>query len=118
MWEELAFYEGFARTWQALYYRNDDRTAHHIRHLLQLIEQFPQVNPSGSRLRARHPQALSSNSIPLSRTLCFTRCEIRPCTSPCRCGTTRRVRVSKLGLEIGKPSPNHVVLDTCTIQGY
>ncbi|KAK7023835.1 DUF1715-domain-containing protein [Favolaschia claudopus] len=49
MWEELAFYEGFARTWQAVYTaqgRDDDRAAHHIRHLLDLISQFPRVNPS------------------------------------------------------------------------
>ncbi|KAF7359438.1 DUF1715-domain-containing protein [Mycena sanguinolenta] len=49
MWEELAFYEGFARTWQAIYSaqgREDDRAAHHIRHLLDLIGQFPRINPS------------------------------------------------------------------------
>ncbi|KAF7295153.1 DUF1715-domain-containing protein [Mycena indigotica] len=48
MWEELAFYQGFARTWLAIYPRNDDRTAHHIRHLLELLAQFPQVNPSAT----------------------------------------------------------------------
>ncbi|KAF7304638.1 DUF1715-domain-containing protein [Mycena kentingensis (nom. inval.)] len=47
MWEELAFYEGFARTWLALYSRTD-RTAQHLRHLLDLIAQFPQVNPSAA----------------------------------------------------------------------
>ncbi|KAL6306536.1 hypothetical protein BKA93DRAFT_145785 [Sparassis latifolia] len=49
MWEELGFYEGFATMWQALYQHRgarDDRTAHHIRHLLELIAQFPRVNPS------------------------------------------------------------------------
>ncbi|KAJ7273362.1 hypothetical protein C8J57DRAFT_1317647 [Mycena rebaudengoi] len=51
MWEELAFYEGFALTWQAIYTsqgRQDDRAAHHIRHLLDLISQFPRVNPSAA----------------------------------------------------------------------
>ncbi|KAJ7849066.1 hypothetical protein B0H14DRAFT_3669648 [Mycena olivaceomarginata] len=51
MWEELAFYEGFARTWQAVYTaqgRDDDRAVHHIRHLLDLIGQFPRVNPSAA----------------------------------------------------------------------
>ncbi|KAF7322702.1 Yae1-N domain-containing protein [Mycena chlorophos] len=48
MWEELAFYEGFARTWQGLYPRSDDRAANHIRHLLDLISQFPTVNPSAA----------------------------------------------------------------------
>jgi len=51
MWEELAFYEGFALTWKAIYTsqgRDDDRAAHHIRHLLDLISQFPRVNPSAS----------------------------------------------------------------------
>nr|GAT58006.1 predicted protein [Mycena chlorophos] len=48
MWEELAFYEGFARTWQRLYPRSADRTANHIRHLLDLISQFPTVNPSAA----------------------------------------------------------------------
>ncbi|KAJ6547189.1 hypothetical protein B0H19DRAFT_877814, partial [Mycena capillaripes] len=51
MWEELAFYEGFARTWQSVYAvlgRDDDRAAHHIRHLLDLIAQFPRVNPSAA----------------------------------------------------------------------
>jgi len=51
MWEELGFYEGFALLWQAILAErgaNDDRTAHHIRHLLQLIAQFPRVNPSAT----------------------------------------------------------------------
>ncbi|KAJ7184150.1 DUF1715-domain-containing protein [Mycena filopes] len=51
MWEELAFYQGFARTWQAIFAslgRDDDRAAHHIRHLLELIAQFPLVNPSAA----------------------------------------------------------------------
>jgi len=51
MWEELAFYEGFASTWQAVYaaqHREDHRAAHHIRHLLEQIAQFPRVNPSAA----------------------------------------------------------------------
>ncbi|KAH9943596.1 hypothetical protein B0H21DRAFT_779710 [Amylocystis lapponica] len=49
MWEELGFYEGFALTWQAIHKSgggNDDRSAHNIKHLLELISQFPRVNPS------------------------------------------------------------------------
>ncbi|EIW87177.1 DUF1715-domain-containing protein, partial [Coniophora puteana RWD-64-598 SS2] len=48
MWEELGFYEGFARTWQAVYAKRgqeDDRVVHHTKHLLALIAQFPTVNP-------------------------------------------------------------------------
>ncbi|KAF9817940.1 hypothetical protein IEO21_03134 [Rhodonia placenta] len=51
MWEELGFYEGFALMWQAIHAqqsRNEDRTAHHIRQLLDLIGQFPRVNPSAT----------------------------------------------------------------------
>ncbi|KAJ7756772.1 hypothetical protein DFH07DRAFT_742527 [Mycena maculata] len=51
MWEELAFYEGFALTWKAIYIsqrRDDEFVVHHIRHLLDLISQFPRVNPSAS----------------------------------------------------------------------
>lgn len=49
MWEELGYYEGFALTWQAIHLQrggHDDRTAHHIKHLLELLAQFPRVNPS------------------------------------------------------------------------
>ncbi|KAJ6618244.1 hypothetical protein B0H10DRAFT_1647805, partial [Mycena sp. CBHHK59/15] len=50
MWEELGFYEGFALTWKAIYTSQgrDDEFAHHIKHLLDLISQFPRVNPSAS----------------------------------------------------------------------
>ncbi|KAI4528890.1 DUF1715-domain-containing protein, partial [Schizophyllum commune Loenen D] len=51
MWEELGFYEGFALMWQAVYThqgRIDDRAMNHIKHLLDLISQFPRVNPSTS----------------------------------------------------------------------
>ena len=69
MWEELGFYEGFALMWQAIYanqgrdnecvflsrplifncdWRGARRAAHHIKHLLDLIKQFPRVNPSAS----------------------------------------------------------------------
>lgn len=49
MWEEVGFYEGFARMWQVALAQQgstDERTAGHIRHLLDLIAQFPRVNPS------------------------------------------------------------------------
>jgi len=49
MWEELGFYEGFALTWQAVHMQrggHDDRSAHNIKHLLELLAQFPRVNPS------------------------------------------------------------------------
>ncbi|KAN0100145.1 hypothetical protein V8E55_000129 [Tylopilus felleus] len=51
IWEEIGFYQGVARTWQALYAQRahpDQRTAHHIAHLLELVRQFPTTNPSGS----------------------------------------------------------------------
>jgi len=51
MWEELGFYKGFALMWQAFYAkqgRDDERAAHHIKHLLGLIKQFPLVNPSAT----------------------------------------------------------------------
>ncbi|KII94246.1 hypothetical protein PLICRDRAFT_101991 [Plicaturopsis crispa FD-325 SS-3] len=51
MWEELGFYEGFALAWKAIYAkqgRTDDRAAHHIKHLLDLISLFPRVNPSAT----------------------------------------------------------------------
>lgn len=49
MWEELGFYEGFALMWRTIHKSrggHEDRTAHHIDHLLDLIAQFPRVNPS------------------------------------------------------------------------
>ncbi|KAI0755515.1 hypothetical protein C8Q74DRAFT_1210670 [Fomes fomentarius] len=49
MWEELGFYEGFSLMWKAILDvqgAQDDRTQSHIRHLLELIAQFPRVNPS------------------------------------------------------------------------
>ncbi|KAG1848526.1 hypothetical protein DFJ58DRAFT_906776 [Suillus subalutaceus] len=52
-WEEIGFYEGFATTWQAIYAKhghNDQRAVHHIKHLLDLISQFPQVNPSSAAI--------------------------------------------------------------------
>ncbi|KAJ3770297.1 hypothetical protein FB446DRAFT_744758 [Lentinula raphanica] len=51
MWEELGFYEGFALMWQAVYVdqgKENDRAFNHIKHLLELISQFPRVNPSSS----------------------------------------------------------------------
>jgi len=64
IWEEIGFYEGFARTCQAIhdaqrgYQRQDQRTMHHITHLLDLVRQFPTVNPSASA----SPPASSSHS--------------------------------------------------------
>ncbi|KAF9225257.1 DUF1715-domain-containing protein [Gyrodon lividus] len=57
IWEEIGFYEGFALTWQAIYAQrerggDDQRAVHHIRHLLDLIRQFPIVNPSASQSAA------------------------------------------------------------------
>ncbi|KAI1793664.1 hypothetical protein LXA43DRAFT_941956 [Ganoderma leucocontextum] len=56
MWEELGFYEGFARMWGALLLQaqgagaaagtTDERAQNHIRHLLELVARFPRVNPS------------------------------------------------------------------------
>ncbi|KAF8346067.1 hypothetical protein F5887DRAFT_121745 [Amanita rubescens] len=49
MWEELGFYQGFALMWEAIYKqqsRSEDRATNHIKHLLNLISQFPRVNPS------------------------------------------------------------------------
>ncbi|KAI0773094.1 DUF1715-domain-containing protein [Trametes elegans] len=49
MWEELGFYEGFAIMWKAIVSSQpapDERTLNHIRHLLELIAQFPRENPS------------------------------------------------------------------------
>ncbi|KAF8899408.1 hypothetical protein BD779DRAFT_1391770, partial [Infundibulicybe gibba] len=51
MWEEIGFYEGFALMWKAIFAKQnrlDDRASNHIRHLLELISQFPRVNPSAS----------------------------------------------------------------------
>ncbi|KAH8105163.1 hypothetical protein BXZ70DRAFT_508147 [Cristinia sonorae] len=51
MWEELGFYEGFAATWKAIYDKRgieDDRAINHIKHLQDLIAQFPKANPSAS----------------------------------------------------------------------
>ena len=69
LWEEIGFYEGFAKVWEAVYQTNDgiehntkyaqrfiilyftlstisSRSESHIRHLLDLVSQFPRVNPS------------------------------------------------------------------------
>ncbi|KAH9940019.1 uncharacterized protein BXZ73DRAFT_88781 [Epithele typhae] len=49
MWEELGFYEGFARLWGAVLAARgaqDERAQNHVRLLLALIAQFPRVNPS------------------------------------------------------------------------
>lgn len=50
MWEELGFYEGFARTWGAVLSAQGEeergRSANHVKHLLDLISSFPRLNPS------------------------------------------------------------------------
>ncbi|KAG2153540.1 uncharacterized protein EDB93DRAFT_1102684 [Suillus bovinus] len=49
IWEEIGFYEGFANTWKAIYAKHghdDQRAVHHIKHLLDLVSQFPKTNPS------------------------------------------------------------------------
>jgi len=50
MWEELGFYEGFAKVWQRICTNRasetDTRSLRHISHLLDLISEFPRVNPS------------------------------------------------------------------------
>ncbi|KIM35588.1 hypothetical protein M413DRAFT_449638 [Hebeloma cylindrosporum] len=51
MWEELGFYEGFAKTWMAVLVKqgkSDERASQHIRYLLDTISHFPRVNPSAS----------------------------------------------------------------------
>ncbi|KIK02225.1 hypothetical protein K443DRAFT_677756 [Laccaria amethystina LaAM-08-1] len=51
MWEELGYYEGFALTWRAIHEkqsRQDHRSIPHIRNLLELISQFPTINPSAA----------------------------------------------------------------------
>ncbi|KAI0077944.1 DUF1715-domain-containing protein [Panus rudis PR-1116 ss-1] len=51
MWEEVGFYEGFALTWHAIYNQKqtgNDRVLHHAKYLLDLIAQFPRVNPSSA----------------------------------------------------------------------
>ncbi|THH06000.1 hypothetical protein EW145_g4392 [Phellinidium pouzarii] len=49
MWEELGFYEGFAKLWKTVKKYNDDsdsRVSHSAQLLLNLIAQFPVENPS------------------------------------------------------------------------
>ncbi|KAG5639656.1 hypothetical protein H0H81_008817 [Sphagnurus paluster] len=71
IWEELGFYEGFALTWTSIYQkqgrvdeyvasfhlstklllvsiRPTSRATNHTRRLLELISQFPHVNPSAT----------------------------------------------------------------------
>ncbi|KAI0738242.1 hypothetical protein C8Q80DRAFT_266587 [Daedaleopsis nitida] len=59
MWEELGFYEGFARMWKAILDAQgasapDERAQNHIRHLLALIAQFPRMNPSRASRAGGH----------------------------------------------------------------
>lgn len=44
MWEELGFYEGFARLWTSAN-PSDSRTKGHLANLIALIEAFPRSNP-------------------------------------------------------------------------
>jgi len=49
MWEELGFYEGFARVWASLLAKQgrvDERAHQHCVQLLSLISRFPRANPS------------------------------------------------------------------------
>ncbi|THU97412.1 hypothetical protein K435DRAFT_721908 [Dendrothele bispora CBS 962.96] len=49
IWEEIGFYEGFALMWNGILVRDgktEDRAYSHTKHLLDLISQFPRVNPS------------------------------------------------------------------------
>ncbi|KAF9528106.1 hypothetical protein CPB83DRAFT_854888 [Crepidotus variabilis] len=53
MWEELGFYEGFAKTWRSMLLgspqrQGSERIAQHINHLLELISKFPRTNPSST----------------------------------------------------------------------
>ncbi|GLB43635.1 putative essential protein Yae1, N terminal [Lyophyllum shimeji] len=52
MWEELAFYEGFGLMWMSIFEKqargSDDRATNHARRLLEMIAQFPRVNPSAA----------------------------------------------------------------------
>ncbi|KAF4573521.1 LTO1 complex adapter protein [Pleurotus pulmonarius] len=52
MWEELGFYEGFAMMWKMICSKrvgeSNERSMNHVNQLLQLISQFPRVNPSST----------------------------------------------------------------------
>ncbi|KAK7682048.1 hypothetical protein QCA50_015012 [Cerrena zonata] len=52
MWEEVGFYEGFAHMWSTICEKRatkeDTRIVHHTKQLLDLISQFPKVNPSST----------------------------------------------------------------------
>ncbi|KAF8554357.1 hypothetical protein OG21DRAFT_1398439, partial [Imleria badia] len=57
IWEEIGFYERFALIWKAIHAQRghrdqDQRAAHHITHLLDLIRRFPTVNPSTAQSHA------------------------------------------------------------------
>ncbi|EJF61905.1 hypothetical protein DICSQDRAFT_85407 [Dichomitus squalens LYAD-421 SS1] len=68
MWEELGFYEGFALMWKAILDAQgaqDERAQNHIRHLLELIQKFPRVNPSTAV--AENEAAGSSSELDIPR---------------------------------------------------
>ncbi|KAF8578616.1 DUF1715-domain-containing protein [Ramaria rubella] len=53
LWEEIGFYEGFAKVWEASFRltksittATESRTENHLRHLLDLVSRFPRINPS------------------------------------------------------------------------
>ncbi|KAK7472102.1 hypothetical protein VKT23_000221 [Stygiomarasmius scandens] len=53
MWEEIGFYEGFAMVWRSILVkdgRQEERAYQHVKNLLNLISQFPRVNPSNIEL--------------------------------------------------------------------
>lgn len=77
MWEELGFYEGFASTWKSFLLQHgtgdDERSINNSNRLLELIAQFPRINPSStdkssdldisqllSRIRSRYKVLCSS----------------------------------------------------------
>jgi len=56
LWEEIGFYEGFAKFWERIHQKDKDRDnttesriESHIRHLLDLVSQFPRINPSAEQ---------------------------------------------------------------------
>ncbi|GJJ13436.1 hypothetical protein Clacol_007690 [Clathrus columnatus] len=78
IWEEIGFYEGFALTWRNMYEntlsKEDDGekmqtvslspiSVSHIRHLLQLISQFPKVNPTSVLIRGGSDMPTDSSNL-------------------------------------------------------
>ncbi|KAH7924469.1 DUF1715-domain-containing protein [Leucogyrophana mollusca] len=106
MWEELGFYEGFALTWQAIYTqqgRDDQRAMHHIKHLLELISQFPRINPS-----AAQAESSSNEELDISKLLRQIRSRYKAlCASLGVRPTLRAAQVAEAGDEEGSgPGPS------------